>query len=142
MKKITISITAVLLTLLSSCAIGGSVEADDIRGTWVSAETYYSGNSSVYVYYDFRPTDVDAFDGDHSGNYSIRKYNSSDYGGSNYTVVEEGRYETDYFSGTIELRNSVTRETRELDYDLTNNDLYLTDYGFWFSSTLHLKKLY
>ncbi len=132
---------SLLILLLSSCVIGGVEEADNIEGTWVSSETYLTNSKRCYIYYYFDPTSIDSTDGDHSGKYSIRAYESVAPWGANYTTLEKGKYYTDYIFSTIEFRNSADKSSRYLDYELDEDDFYLTDAHYWSGTKLHLKKI-
>ncbi len=140
MKKILLLFTTTAMLFLSGCAIGGADEADKLKGTWVSNNSYTYNFDSTYVYYDFNPESVDLLDGNQSGDYRIRAYEDNFWYGTNYTVVEEGKYSTDYLSGIITLK-PTNAFSRTLDYDLNDDSLELTDRSWWGNNRIYLRKL-
>ncbi len=142
MKKI-ILFTIISVVLLSGCTVGGIVEANQLEGTWVSENRYdyFTNNASYYVFYDFKPQEVELFTGDQTGIYRIRAYNDNFWDSDNYDTLETGYYTTDFLSGTISIIPDIG-QTRILDYTLTDDTLILVDFNWWSSSSLVLRKRY
>lgn len=139
MKKYTLLMTASLVLILNSCALGGIIEADQLEGTWVSDNFYSTSSQSYYVYYDFNSLTVD-LDGDQTGKYRIRGYNDTFWWDTNFQALEEGTYMTDFIFGKITLV-PYYGPGRVLNYSLSNNSLVLTDNDWWTSSSIVLRKL-
>ncbi|MDA3810000.1 MAG: hypothetical protein PF518_06650 [Spirochaetaceae bacterium] len=140
MKKYFIPTIIVLILLLNACAIGGLIEADQLEGTWVSDDFYSTVSNTYYVYYDFKSLTVDLFDGDQTGKYRIRGYKDTFWWDTNYQLLEEGTYTTDFISGRITLSPNSS-PSRVLYYSLTDNKLTFTDNDWWTSSSIVLRKL-
>lgn len=126
--------------IFSCCVVGGLEEADNIDGTWISTKRHLLDSDYCYIYYNFDPTSIDSSDGDHSGKYSIKAYNSLAPWGSNYKLLEKGRYYTDYIFSTIEFRDEKSNKSRFLEYELDEDDFYLKESHYWSGTKLHLKK--
>ncbi|MBI9097689.1 MAG: hypothetical protein JEY91_04390 [Spirochaetaceae bacterium] len=139
MKKYYLPMIIALLLLTSGCAIGGLVEADQLDGTWVSDDFYTTNSQPYYVYYDFRSLSVD-LDGDQRGRYRICAYRDTFWWDTNYQLLEEGDYTTDYLRGIITII-PYSGESRILHYTLSDNFLVFTDTHWWTANYISLRKL-
>lgn len=140
MKKYLLLTTFASILLLSSCVLGGIIEANQLEGTWVSDNAYKATSRSYYAYYEFNSISVD-LDGDQSGTYIIRGYsNNNDWWGGSFDTFESGHYATDFISGRITIM-PYSGGNRYLEYSLTDNTLVLTDIDWWTSTSMTLRKL-
>jgi|GEM_PF-5090390 len=154
MKKIKIFLLFFLLLFTSCFEFFGAYTSEFLAGIWVSQQAVSNGffTYSKYFYFDFNPTSSINENGDFSGNYQIRTYNTyyNNYWGWNntgYNTVESGSFYVNYLSNRISLNPNFNMEgdysPRYLNFNLdyNNNAIRLVDNRFFYNRTIYLKKI-